>query len=244
MQSIKDQVIVITGASSGFGEVTARMLVAEGAKVVLGARREDRLKALCDELGTDNAVYAVCDVTKHEDLHTLASKALDTFGRIDGLVNNAGVMPLSMIGAGRVEEWDQMIDVNIKGVLYGIHAVLAHMMERGSGRIVSISSVAGLSTTPVSAVYSGTKFAVKAISEGLRQECAGKVGVTCIYPGAFTTELVDGIKDEFVKELMEKRGFAKLAQPAERVAEAIIYALGQDPGVAVNEITIRPLAQG
>lgn len=243
MQSVKDQVVIITGASSGFGEVTARMLVAEGAKVVLGARREDRLKALCEELGADNAAYAVCDVTKHQDLHTLANKALDTFGRIDALVNNAGVMLLSLLSANRIEEWDQMIDVNIKGVLYGIHAVQDHMMERGSGRIINISSVAGLNTNPAVAVYSGTKFAVKAISEGLRQETAGKIGVTCIYPGAFATELTDHITDPMVRKVMEERGLKKLAQPAERVAEAIVYALSQDPGVAVNEITIRPIAQ-
>ena len=137
-----------------------------------------------------------------------------------------------------------MVDVNIKGVLYAINAVLGHMMERGSGNIVNVSSVAGLSTTAVSAVYSGTKFAVRAISEGLRQECAGKVQVTCIYPGAFATELTDGITDELVRDVMEKRGFKDLAQPAERVAEAILFALNQDPGVAVNEITIRPTAQG
>jgi NADP-dependent 3-hydroxy acid dehydrogenase YdfG len=168
----------------------------------------------------------------------------DKFGRIDALVNNAGVMPLSRLQSGAVEDWDRMIDVNIKGVLYAINAVLNPMLERGSGKIVNVSSVAGLSTTPVSSVYSGTKFAVKAISEGLRQECAGKVQVTCVYPGAFATELVDGVTDPFVREIFEKRNLGQLAQPAERVAEAILFALNQDAGVAINEITIRPTAQG
>ncbi len=243
MQNIKDLVVMITGASSGFGEVSARLLVEHGAKVVLGARREDRLKALCKDLGAENAIYHVTDVTKREDLDALAQAGIDAFGRIDALVNNAGVMPLSLLQAGAVDDWDRMIDVNIKGVLYGINAVLNPMLERGSGKIVNISSVAGLSTTAVSAVYSGTKFAVKAISEGLRQECAGKVQVTCIYPGAFSTELFNGVTDEFVRGIFEKRGLGKLAQPAERVAEAILYALNLDAGVAVNEITIRPTAQ-
>ncbi|MBN4046566.1 SDR family oxidoreductase [bacterium AH-315-P15] len=243
MQNLKDLVVMITGASSGFGEVTARMLVEHGAKVVLGARREDRLKALCEELGPTNAVYHVTDVTRREDLDALAKAGTDAFGRVNALVNNAGVMPLSRLQSGAVEDWDRMIDVNIKGVLYAINAVLNPMLERGSGKIVNISSVAGLSTTAVSAVYSGTKFAVKAISEGLRQECAGKVQVTCIYPGAFATELVDAITDEFVMDVFQRRNVGALAQPAERVAEAILYALNQNPDVAVNEITIRPTAQ-
>lgn len=243
MKPVKDQVVMITGASSGFGEATARMLVAEGAKVVLGARRTDRLEALCKELGA-NATYAACDVTDVEQVKALAAHGIKTFGQIDALVNNAGVMPLSLLQAGRVDEWDQMVDVNIKGVLYGIHSVLPHMLERGSGRIVNISSVAGLVTNPAASVYSGTKFAVKAISEGLRQETDGKIGVTCIYPGAFATELGNSIKDEMVREMFIKRGIPQLAQPAERVAEAILYALSQEDGTAVNEITIRPLKNG
>ena len=243
MENIKDLVVMITGASSGFGEVTARMVVDNGGKVVLGARREDRLKALCDELGADNAVYAVTDVIKRQDLDDLAKVGADKFGQIDALVNNAGVMPLSRLQSGAVDDWDRMIDVNIKGVLYGINAVLNPMLNRGSGKIVNVSSVAGLSTTPVSAVYSGTKFAVKAISEGLRQEGAGKIQVTCIYPGAFSTELVDGVTDEFVRGIFEKRNLGQLAQPAERVAEAILFALNQDAGVSINEMTIRPTAQ-
>jgi len=244
MKNIKDLVVMITGASSGFGEVTAKMVVDNGGKVVLGARRADRLKALVDDLGADNAVFAVTDVTKRADLDNLAKVGTDKFGQIDALVNNAGVMPLSRLQSGTVDDWDRMIDVNIKGVLYGINAVLNPMLKRGAGKIVNVSSVAGLSTTAVSAVYSGTKFAVKAISEGLRQEGAGKIQVTCIYPGAFTTELVDGVTDDFVRGIFEKRNIGQLAQPAERVAEAILFALNQDVGVSINEITIRPTAQG
>lgn len=243
MERLRDQVVMITGASSGFGEVTARMLVAHGAKVVLGARREDRLKALAEELGRDNAVYAVTDVTKKDDLLALAKTGIDAFGRIDSLVNNAGVMPLSFLARGQVEDWDNAIDVNVKGVLYAIHAVLGHMLERGSGRIVNVSSVAGINVTKVSAVYSATKFAVRAISDGLRQETAGKIQVTCIYPGAFLTELRGSIQDEQIRTMIEERGGAT-GQPAQRVAETILFALAQDPGVSLNEIVIRPTAQG
>ncbi len=244
MGNVSGLVVMITGASSGFGEVTARKLVEQGAKVVLGARREDRLQALAEEFGRDNAAYHVTDVTVRADVDALAQRGFQTFGRIDALVNNAGVMPLSMLSSGKVEEWDQMIDVNIKGVLYGINAVLGHMMERGSGKIVNVSSVAGLNViSPVSSVYSGTKFAVKAISEGLRQETQGKVQVTCIYPGAFQTELANSITDPAVIQGFIDRGIHKIAQDPGYVADAIIYALAQDPQVAVNEITIRPTAQ-
>ncbi len=244
LPEIQGLVIMITGASSGFGEVTARQAVAAGAKVVLGARREDRLKALVKELGESNAVYAVTDVRNCEDVKALAQAGIRKFGRIDALVNNAGIMPLSPLSLGRVDDWDRMIDVNIKGVLYGIHAVLGHMMERGSGKIVNISSVAGLQTLPVTGVYSGTKFAVRAISEGLRQETAGKIQVTTIYPGAFATELGDSITDDSVREAMMQSDLAQVVQPPERVAEAILFALAQDPGVSVNELVIRPTAQG
>ncbi|MDB2629102.1 MAG: SDR family oxidoreductase [Proteobacteria bacterium] len=243
MNNLENRVVMITGASSGFGKEIAKMCVAKKAKVVLGARREDKLQELCAELGQDQATYQVTDVTSKEDLHSLARHGIDTFGQIDSLINNAGVMPLSLLQKGRTEEWDQMIDVNIKGVLYGIDSVYAHMLERESGQIINISSVAGKRVMPGSSVYSATKFAVRAISEGLRLESAGKIQVTCIYPGAFTTELAFSIKDESMMEALIARGLGDIAQPAERVAEATIYALEQDPGVAVNEIVIRPTAQ-
>ena len=152
-------------------------------------------------------------------------------------------MPLSLLAKGRTDEWYHIIDVNIKGVLYGIDSVYSHMIERESGQIINISSVAGKRVMPGSAVYSGTKYAVRAISEGLRLESSGKIQVTCIYPGAFKTELAFSIKDESMLEALMSRGIGAIAQPAERVAESIIYALQQDPGVSVNEIVIRPTAQ-
>ena len=243
MNDLKDRIIMITGASSGFGKETAKMCVALGAKVVLGARREDKLKELCDELGTDSSIYKVTDVTSKDQMQALADYGIKNFGRIDSLVNNAGIMPLSLLKKGRTEEWDQMIDVNIKGVLYGIDSVYSHMLERESGQIINVSSVAGKRVMPGSAVYSGTKYAVRAISEGLRVESSGKIQVTCIYPGAFKTELAFSIKDESMLEALMSRGIGEVAQPAERVAESIIYALQLDPGVSVNEIVIRPTAQ-
>ena len=244
MSCIKGKVILITGASSGFGMVTAKKCVEHGAKVVLAARREDRLKDLCESLGSDNAIFMATDVTRKEDLNNIVKYGIDTFNQIDSLVNNAGIMPLSFIEQGRTDEWDQMIDVNIKGVLYAIDAVYSHMMERGSGQIINISSVAGKRLIPGSAVYSGTKFAVAAISEGLRIESKGKLQVTCIFPGAFETELGASIKDEKMLEyLTSEAKYANLAQPAEIVADAIIYSLEQKPGVAANEIVLRPTAQ-
>lgn len=243
MNDLKDRIIMITGASSGFGKETAKMCVALGAKVVLGARREDKLKELCDELGSDSSIYNVTDVTSKDQMQALADYGIKNFGRIDSLVNNAGIMPLSLLKNGRTDEWDQMIDVNIKGVLYGIDSIYSHMLERESGQIINVSSVAGKRVMPGSAVYSGTKYAVRAISEGLRIESSGKIQVTCIYPGAFKTELAFSIKDESMLEALMSRGIGEVAQPAERVAESIIYALQLDPGVSVNEIVIRPTAQ-
>ena len=243
MNVIEDKVIMITGASSGFGKITAEKCVSLGAKVVLGARRGDRLEDLCNQLGSENAVYEVTDVSKKETVNSLASKGIETFGKIDALINNAGIMPLSLLEKGRTDEWDEMIDINIKGVLYGINSVYSHMLERGEGQIINIASTAGKRLMPGSAVYSATKFAVGAISEGLRMESAGKLQVTCIYPGAFKTELAGSIKDESMLEALIKRGVGAVAQPAEKVADAIKYALEQDHGVSVNEIVIRPTAQ-
>ena len=244
MSCIEGKVILITGASSGFGMVTAKKCVEHGAKVVLGARREDRLAELCNSLGSENAIFKVTDVTNKQNVNDLTKYGIDTFGQIDSLVNNAGIMPLSFIDQGRTDEWDSMIDVNIKGVLYAIDSVYTHMMERGSGQIINISSVAGKRLIPGSSVYSGTKFAVGAISEGLRIESAGKLQVTCIFPGAFETELGASIKDESMLEYLATQAqYVNLAQPAEIIADAILYALEQKPGVAANEIVLRPTAQ-
>ena len=243
MNSIKDKVILITGASSGFGMVTAEKCVSLGAKVVLGARRNDRLAELCSKLGNENAIFQTTDVSIKSDVDALAKHGIENFGKIDALINNAGIMPLSLLDKGRTDEWDQMIDINIKGVLYGINSVYSHMMERGSGQIINIASTAGKRLMPGSAVYSATKFAVGAISEGLRMESAGKLQVTCIYPGAFQTELGSTIKDQSMLESLMKGNLVKIAQPPERIAEAVVYALEQDSGVSANEIVIRPIAQ-
>lgn len=241
MDNIKDKVVVITGASSGIGAATATKLVHLGAKVVLGARREKELKALCEQLG-ENAVYTVTDVTRKNDLENLVQKAITTFGKVDVLLNNAGIMPISFFEEGKVEEWERMIDVNIKGVLYGINAVMTHMLEKGQGHIITISSTSGLKVFPTSGVYSGTKFAVKAIMEGLRDEMTGKIKVTTIYPGAVSTELGNSITSTKVFEMFGSIGnLPKLN--AEAIADAVVYAISQPGNVAVNEISIRPLEQ-
>ncbi len=234
--------VVITGASSGFGMEAARLLVREGCKVALGARREERLKTLCSELG-ENSVYSVTDVTKKEQVDDLVNHCIESFGGIDALINNAGIMPLSLLKSGRVDEWDEMIDVNIKGVLYGTNAVFNHFMQQGFGKIINISSTAGKRVMLGSSVYSGTKFAVNAISEGTRLESTGVIQVTCISPGAFQTELGNAIKDEAVFETLEKTGLAEIAQPPQEIAEAIKFALQQNKGVAINEMVVRPVAQ-
>ena len=245
MRDIKGETILITGASSGFGAEVARILVKEkSANVVLGARRADKLDELVKELGSDKALAKSCDVKKPDDLKALVAAGCEKFGTIDGLVNNAGIMPLSPLAAGRIDEWDDMIDTNIKGVLYAIHAVLPIMLKKNKGTIVNVSSVAGLRVAPAVAVYSGTKFAVRAISEGLRQETAGKIQVTCVYPGAFQTELAGSIKDENTLKAMMERFKPEDIGDAKEIANAIVFALSQDRAVAVNEIVMRPITQG
>lgn len=241
MNSIKDKVIMITGASSGIGEACARQLASRGARLILAARRADRLASLAAELGND-VMWAAADVTRLDDLEALASAGRERFGRIDVLVNNAGIMPVSMLAQGQVDDWSRMIDVNIKGVLHGIHSVLGGTLAQGSGHVINISSVAGLVVGPGGAVYSATKFAVRAISEGLRQECAGKVRVTTICPGLVSSELTDSITIPAFKERAEK--LYEGAMSAEVIADAVVYAIGQPGHVAVNEIVVRPLSQG
>ena len=240
---IAGKVIVITGASSGIGEATARRLAASGAKVVLGARRTDRLKTLADEItkAKGQAAFQALDVTKRDQVEAFVQLAKKTFGRIDVIVNNAGLMPLSPLAQLKVDEWDRMIDVNIKGVLYGIAAVLPIFQAQGSGHVISISSVAGHTIRPNGAVYSATKFAVRAISEGLRQEAGDKFRVTVISPGAVESELAETISDKTLKQQIED--YRKMAIPADAVARAIAFAIEQPANVDVNEILIRPTAQ-
>lgn len=233
--------VIITGASSGIGAATAKRLAAAGAQVMLAARREDRLKELAKEIGA-NAAWRLTDVTSHADMLELGQAAIKAFGKVDVIVNNAGIMPLSPLANRRVDEWDRMIDVNIKGVLYGIDAVLTHMLERKDGHVINVSSVAGLMTNPTSAVYSGTKHAVKAISEGLRKETAGVIRVTTIYPGKVNTELGFSIKDPAVLAGIGDR-FNYTGLEGEDIAEAVHFAIASPRNMVVNDIVIRPIEQ-
>ena len=244
--NIQDKVVVITGASSGLGEATARHLAARGAKLVLAARRADRLQNLVAEITAagGQALAVATDVAKRADLEQLVVQAMGRFGRIDVLVNNAGVMPMAPMAKVKVDEWDQMIDVNVKGVLYGIAAVLPGMLAQQSGHIINLSSVAGLRVSAgVGTVYSATKFAVKAISEGLRAEVAkDNIRVTTLYPGAIESELKLGSSDPDASAAMQSF-YAAFEIPADSVARAVAYAIEQPADVAINEITLRPTKQ-
>jgi NADP-dependent 3-hydroxy acid dehydrogenase YdfG len=241
MENIKNKIIVITGASSGIGAVAAQKLAALGAKVVLAARREDQLKTIVAEIG-DNAIYIPTDVSKRTDLDNLIQQAIDKFGHVDVLWNNAGIMPISFFEEGLVDEWDRMIDINIKGVLYGINAVLPHMLQRGQGHILATSSVGGIKTSPGIGVYSATKFAVKAIMETLREEVAQTIKVTTIFPGATQSELGHDITSPKIKALYGNlKNMPKMDEDA--IADAVIYAISQPGNVSVNELVIRPLGQ-
>lgn len=245
MSNIKDKVVIISGASSGIGEATAKELASKGAKLVLAARREDRLQQLQKEIGENGgkAIYKVTDVTSHEQMEELAEYALQEFGKIDVLVNNAGVMPHSFLYKKRIEDWNKMIDVNIKGVLYGIAAVLPSMREQKSGHVINLSSVAGHFVGPGSTVYAGTKFAVRAISEGLRKEEAGNnIRSTIISPGAVQSELINLITDMDLKPGIDKL-YEDVAIDAESIARAIAFAIEQPSDVAINEMLIRPTHQ-
>ncbi|ARI77888.1 SDR family oxidoreductase [Halobacillus mangrovi] len=245
MSSLKDQVVIITGASSGIGEETAKELSSKGAKLVLAARREDRLKEIANQVNQSGgqAIFKSTDVTSYEEMEELASFAQEEFGQIDAIVNNAGLMPLSYLNKQKVKEWDQMIDVNIKGVLYGISAVLPHMRERKKGHIINISSVAGHVVFPGSAVYSGTKFAVRAITDGLRMEesADSKIRATIISPGAVSTELTSTITDEDIKGGVEE--LYEQAITPDSIARTIRYALEEPAEIAINEIVVRPTSQ-
>lgn len=242
MSNIKNKVVVITGASSGIGEATARLLAEKGAHVVLGARRTERLHALCEEIhaAAGSAQYQAVDVTSQSSVQALVDFALGQFGRVDVIVNNAGVMPLSRLDALKVSEWDQMIDVNIRGVLHGIAAALPVMQKQQSGQFINIASIGAYTVSPTAAVYCATKFAVRAISEGLRQEAGADIRVTLISPGVTESELADSISDE--RGRAEMREFRKIAIPAMAVARAIAYAIEQPAEVDVSELIVRPTA--
>ncbi|PZE19541.1 SDR family oxidoreductase [Paenibacillus xerothermodurans] len=235
---------MITGASSGIGEAAAKELASKGAKLVLAARREDRLKKLQEDIQNQGgqAIYKVTDVTSHEQMEELAAYALTEFGKIDVLINNAGLMPNSFLYKKQIDDWNKVIDVNIKGVLDGIAAVLPSMRERKSGHIINLSSVAGHVVGPTSTVYAATKHAVRAISEGLRkEEYSNNIRSTIISPGAVKSELTESITDPDVKAAVGE--MYKGAIEAEAIARAIAFAIEQPADVAVNEMLIRPTHQ-
>jgi NADP-dependent 3-hydroxy acid dehydrogenase YdfG len=240
-----DKVIVITGASSGLGEASARLLSSEGASVVLGARRQDRIQALADELtnGGGRAIAVTTDVRDRTQVKKLVDAAVETYGRIDVLINNAGLMPQALLEQLQIDEWDRMIDVNIKGVLYGIAAALPHMKKQKAGHIINVSSVAGHKVGPGFAVYAATKHAVRALSEGLRQEVKPyNIRTTVVSPGAVATELPNSITDPVAAERVRKF-YADAAIPADSFARAVAFAISQPEEVDINEIVFRPTRQ-
>lgn len=246
MAKLDSKVVIITGASSGIGEATAEALAEEGATVVVAARREERLSELVERLngGGGKALAVECDVTDEEQAHALIQRAKDEFGQVDILVNNAGVMQLSKIEKGLSDEWRTMFDVNVMGLLYTTDAAVQVMKEQGSGHLVNVSSVAGRKSGPLRGAYSGTKFAVNAISEALRQELIeDNIRVTVVEPGAVETELPDHITDEEAREgIQSVYGLDDILQ-AEDIANAIAYCVSQPERVSVNEILIRPTQQ-
>lgn len=244
-QGIENKVIVITGASSGLGESAARYLAERGASVVLGARRSDRIDALAQELTSAGrkALAVATDVTDREQVRNLVDAAVKTFGRIDVMLNNAGLMPLAPMERLKVDEWDRMIDVNLKGTLYGIAAALPHMQAQKSGQIINVSSVYGHVVDPGATVYCATKFAVRALSEGLRKEVKPyNIRTTVISPGAVATELLEHISEKDVQSAT-KDFVATIAVPAETFARMVAFAVSQPDDVDVNEILFRPTAQ-
>ena len=244
INNIKGKVVVITGASSGLGEATARLLSAQGASVVLGARRIERLRSLADELtGSGGKALAVAtDVTHFDQVRKLVDAAVQTHGRIDVMINNAGLMPSSPLERLKIEDWDRMIDVNIKGVLYGIAAALPYMKQQKAGHIINVSSVAGHKVRAGGAVYAATKHAVRALSEGLRLEVKPyNIRTTVISPGAVATELPNSLTEPDMAEIMRK--VYEIAIPAESFARAVAFAMSQPENVDVNEILFRPTGQ-
>jgi len=243
--SIDGKVVVITGGSSGLGEATARMLPAEGARVVLGARRVDRIQSLAEELvrAGGTAVAVQTDVTRPDQVQRLVDTAVQTYGRIDVIINNAGLMPHSPLERRKIDDWNQMIDVNIKGVLYGIAAALPYMQQQKAGHIINVSSVAGHKVRPGGVVYAATKHAVRALSEGLRMEVKPyNIRTTVISPGAVATDLLNSITEVDVATNMHQF-YEEFAIPADSFARMVAFAISQPEDVDVNEILFRPTRQ-
>ncbi len=242
MANIQGKVIPIGGARSGIGEATARLLAKQGAQVLLGARRTEKLEALVASLRAEGgtAEFRRLDVTRRDDMQAFVDFAQQRFGRVDVIVNNAGIMPLSKLEALKVEEWDQMIDVNIRGVLHGIAAGLPIMQQQRSGQFINIASIGAYAVSPTAAVYCATKYAVRAISEGLRQEVGADIRVTVVSPGVTESELAESISDPVGRE--EMRTFRKVAIAPEAIARAIAFAVEQPADVDVSELIVRPTA--
>ena len=244
-EGIQGKVVVITGASSGLGEATAKLLSAQGATVAVGARRADRLKALANEISDNGgkALAIATDVTNRDQVKALVEQAVERFGRVDVMINNAGLMPQAPLERLKVDEWDRMIDVNIKGVLYGIAAALPHMQRQKAGHFINVSSVAGHRIGPGFAVYAATKHAVRALSEGLRQEVKPyNIRTTVISPGAVATELPAGISDTETAERV-RTFYSQVAVPADSFARVVAFAMSQPENVDINEILYRPTRQ-
>lgn len=245
MNGIEGKVIAITGASSGIGEATALHMAARGAILVLGARRADKLAALAETIiskgGT--ASYIVTDVTRREQVHSLISLAVERYGKLDVLVSNAGIAPISLLDDLRVDDWEAMIDVNVKGVLYGIAAALPVFRRQGFGHFIHTISTAGIKIVPTMAVYAASKNAVRTITEALRQEAGPSLRVTGISPGYVDTELPSSMTDPAIRAQGEAT-MKTMAIPASAIAEAIAFAVAQPPNVDVGEIVLRPTAQG
>ncbi|MFB5268738.1 SDR family oxidoreductase [Paenibacillus enshidis] len=245
---MKQKVAIITGASSGMGAATAKLLAQHDIKVMLAARREDRLQQLQEEIRSagGEASYRVTDVTSRGDVEALAEATIQTFGQIDIMINNAGIMPLSLFHHLKVDEWERMIDVNIKGVLYGMAAVYKHMEERNEGHIINFSSIAGHLTFPSSSVYSATKHAVRVLTEGMRTELGAKQNIrtTLISPGAVETELYGTITDDSIYPVLEKLGSKDWQQldPSD-IANTVLFAIQQPANVTINELIVRPTSQ-
>ncbi|WP_275006156.1 SDR family oxidoreductase [Promicromonospora iranensis] len=242
-QNSTAKVILVTGASSGIGEATALRLATEGHQVALGARRTDRLEALAARIRADGGRASIhrLDVTDADGVRAVVDRVAEEHGRIDVIVNNAGVMPLSRLDALLVDEWNQMIDVNVRGLLHGVAAVLPHFTRQGGGHVVTVASVGAHEVVPTSAVYSATKFAAWAITEGLRLESDPSIRTTTITPGVVESELAEHISDPGAQDAM--RAYRRNAIPADAIARAISFAVGQPADVDVNEIIVRPAAQ-
>jgi NADP-dependent 3-hydroxy acid dehydrogenase YdfG len=245
--NITDKIVVIIGASSGIGESTAKLLARQGAKLVIGARRKDRLDAVVKEISAagGEAISVAADVTKRADVDALIRAAVDNFERVDVIVNDAGIMPISPVAALKVDEWDRMIDVNLKGLLYGVAAALPIMLNQKQGHIINMASVFGIKVfAPGATVYCATKAAVRALTEGLRMELHSQnIRCTMISPGAVATELPESSSDEATRKNLRDFYKTTMAIPADSIARAIAYAIEQPADVEIDEIVVRPTAQ-